>query len=145
MNHQQTQRMQMNQHTRPAQAKEMYSEIKPSVDSRGVVGVPAAPSASLDLALDLALEPRRAHALLREQVPRLLVVSREQLGRRERRARGVEVPMLRVDAFRLAQLVGGVARVPRRGVLAGGHLDLHEVVQRVDPGGYLRGEGNGAT
>ena len=30
--------MQMNQQTRPAQAKEMYSEIKPSVDSRGVVG-----------------------------------------------------------------------------------------------------------
>ena len=28
----------MNQQTRPAQAKEMYSEIKPSVDSRGVVG-----------------------------------------------------------------------------------------------------------
>ena len=95
--------------------------------------------------MNLALEPRRAHALLREQVPRLLVVSREQLGRRERRARGVEVPILRVDAFHLAQLVGGVARVPRRGVLAGGHLDLHEVVQRVDLGGYLRGEGNGAT
>ena len=115
-------------------------------DSRGGVGVPAAgSSASLDLGLNLALEPRRAHVLLREQVPRLLVVSREQLGRRERRARGVEVPMLRVDAFRLAQLVGGVARVPRRGVLAGGHLDLHEVVQRVDPGGYLRGEGNRAT
>ena len=30
--------MQMNQQTRPTQAKEMYSEIKPSVDSRGVVG-----------------------------------------------------------------------------------------------------------
>ena len=50
--------------------------------------------AAFDLVLNLALQPRRAHALRRPQVPRLLVVAGEQLGRREGGFGGVEGSLL---------------------------------------------------
>ena len=48
-------------------------------------------------------------------------------------------------AFRLAKPVGGVTRVPRRGVVSLRYLELREVPESVHIGGYLgrAGEGRG--
>ena len=102
-------------------------------DSAGVGREPAA----LKLVGDLALESEASRAVRDAEVAELALLRGEEAADSHRGFRLFRDVALRGRTLRLAKPVGGVTRVPRRGVVSLRYLELREVPESVHLGGYL--------